>query len=115
MKTKELHKYRTKSVSDLQKEVAKLKVELWTELVNLKAGKSSSPNKKRTLKRDISQISTIIHERELQDALIIHERELQDATATKLEKDSQESKTNSRKLGKTKSVKKTETKKAKTK
>ena len=51
-----------------------MKVELITEVVNLKAGKSSSPNKKRTLKRDISQISTIIHEKELLDALEVKEK-----------------------------------------
>ncbi len=69
MKRVDLKKYRKKTVSELKKELSKKKLELLSENVNLSVGKSSNPNKKRMLRRDISQISTIIHEKELFESI----------------------------------------------
>jgi len=105
MNSKDLKKIKTQTVEQLTKELSKKKLEIMVETVNLSVGKSASPNKKRELKRDISQISTIIREKELQAMLIIREKELQDETeqrANNKEQDVKETKKKGTKTAKNK-------------
>lgn len=67
MKKAEKKTLRGKKISELEVTLAKKKTELIKEVAELKSGKSSNPKNKRSLKRDISQISTIIREKELQE------------------------------------------------
>ena len=65
MKKKDLQKLRKESLAKLRSETEKKKLEIVTLVAKIKAGKSTNIKEKRTLKRDISQIMTIIREKEI--------------------------------------------------
>ncbi|QQS38963.1 50S ribosomal protein L29 [Candidatus Woesebacteria bacterium] len=69
MNKAEKKSFRSKSLSEMKAELVKLKINISKEIVELKSGKNTNPKKKRELRRDISQISTIIREKELVESL----------------------------------------------
>lgn len=65
MKRKDLVDLRSKEVKDLNKILGEKKAELEKVMVNVPAGKEKNLKKANNLRRDISQILTIIREKEI--------------------------------------------------
>lgn len=67
MKRKDLLDLKTKEVKDLNKILGEKKAELEKVMVNVPAGKEKNLKKANNLRRDISQILTIIREKEIRE------------------------------------------------
>lgn len=65
MKKKEKTELRKKTQQELGKSLADKKLELLKAMANMKAGKDKNLKKVKLIRREIAQISTIIHEMEL--------------------------------------------------
>jgi ribosomal protein L29 len=65
MKKKDLALAREKSLEDLKKEVGVLRKKIGIAMVDVRTSKEKNVNLVRNLRRDLSQILTIIHEREM--------------------------------------------------
>lgn len=65
MKRKDLVDLKTKEVKDLNKILADKKTELEKVLVNVSAGKEKNLKSAKNLRRDISQILTIVQEKKI--------------------------------------------------
>lgn len=65
MKRKDLVDLKTKEVKDLNKISGDKKAELEKIMVNVSVGKEKNLKKAKNLKRDISQILTIVREKEI--------------------------------------------------
>ena len=65
MKRKDLVDLKTKEVKDLNKISGDKKAELEKIMVNVSVGKEKNLKKAKNLKRDISQILTIVSEKEI--------------------------------------------------
>lgn len=65
MKRKDLVDLKTKEVKDLNKILGDKKAELEKVMVNVSVGKEKNFKKAKNLRRDISQILTIVKEKEI--------------------------------------------------
>lgn len=65
MKRKDLVDLKTKEVRDLNKILGDKKAELEKIMVNVSVGKEKNLKKAKNLRRDISQILTIVREKEI--------------------------------------------------
>lgn len=65
MKRKDLVELKTKEVKDLTKMLGEKKIELEKIRVNIRAGKEKNLKKASNLRRDISQILTLISEKKI--------------------------------------------------
>ncbi len=65
MKRKDLVDLKTKEVKDLNKILGDKKAELEKIMVNVSVGKEKNLKKAKNLRRDISQILTIVQEKEI--------------------------------------------------
>ena len=65
MKKRELVKYREKSISAMEKELAKLKTEVAKAYSERKAGKDQDLKKAKNLRHEIAQIMTLINEKKI--------------------------------------------------
>jgi ribosomal protein L29 len=65
MKRKDLVDLKTKEVKDLNKILGDKKAELEKVMVNVSVGKEKNLKKAKNLRRDISQILTIVREKEI--------------------------------------------------
>lgn len=68
MQRKEIMSLRDKNIELLNKEVKELRVEISKSRLDLKIGKEKNLKKVSNLVRDLSQILTIIREKELMDS-----------------------------------------------
>jgi hypothetical protein len=66
MKKKELKLYRTKELPKVMNEIAEKRVEINKAILNLKIAKEKNLKKAKNLKRDLSQILTIIREKQIE-------------------------------------------------
>ena len=67
MKRKDLVDLKTKEVKDLNKISVDKKAELEKVMVNVSVGKEKNLKKAKNLRRDISQILTIVSEKEIRE------------------------------------------------
>ena len=64
MKKKELNEFRTKDVKEMARILADKKMEIIKVLANVRVSREKNLKKVKSVRREIAQISTIIHEAE---------------------------------------------------
>jgi len=75
MKGKDIKTLRTKSDSDLKKEVSKLKIEFVKLTAEKSAGKSVNPKKLREVKKEIAIMKTLLTEKRIMKNEEVKEKE----------------------------------------
>lgn len=83
MKKKDLVNLREKSVSEIEKELATLKTKLFDAKISRSTGKETNLKVVRLLKKEVSQLMTIISEKQEKGSIISEPEVMQKKTTKK--------------------------------